>query len=201
MSFISFRNGNKRFRWNCFGLKVVFLIPFALGWGESVRAQQSEVPIKNFREWPYALESVTNVSRNRDDLKRFYQRVITTYPKRGTLDELNLDFLFSNFGYSSFFCRRMILSDSETRPENRWLHSNFDFLKAPQEQAMSSWHQVMDEYSRLFWARELRAEERVILIEMVENLLGDFLVRQQSNVDVLLGVCVAFSNSFEFVLK
>jgi len=166
-----------------------------------INANSQNIYIKNFRELPMSLEHATGVSRFYADIFNFYNRNSNTFPQFGIFDELGSDFLFVNTSYASLFCNRMILSDKNKTPANRWIHTLLDFNQNPNQVPNDILIFTLNEYSQIFYQRDLEENEKNYFIELYKELPKHIEQSPLSTHLLWLGICTTFGTSFDFLRK
>jgi hypothetical protein len=163
-------------------------------------ANASDIPIKNFLQIPYALESATGISAKTPDILSYYSNQKGKFPLRGELNEITVPEVLSQMSYASYFCEKMIVSDINLPAAQRWVHKSFDFTKKPSDWSDAQTMSVFTDYAEIFWQRSLDSEEIDILKTEVRAMRANFPNEAASNKGLLTSVCSAMAGSFAFIL-
>ncbi len=166
------------------------------GWA----AQASNIPIKNFLQIPYALESATGVSAKTPDILTYYSNQKGKFPLRGELNEITVPEVLSQMSYASYFCSKMIATDANLPAAQRWVHKGFDFTVKPNNWSDAQIMSVFSDYAEIFWQRNLDSDEIDILKTEVREMKKNFPNETASNAGLLTSVCAAMAGSFAFIL-
>ncbi|MCB0393497.1 MAG: hypothetical protein KDD25_02995 [Bdellovibrionales bacterium] len=179
------------------GLLSLLTITMVLTIGQFASA---DVRIKNFRLIPFFFENATGVSRFHPEIEEYYNSFFTKFPKYGNLEELKVDYIFSNVSYSSFVCKRMIEQDAKLASSQRRGHKLFDFDKSVRSQTDAAWNESFDYYSSIFWFIEPSRQDADDFLELAGSLKGTFSDTKGSNAPTLMALCSLVASSFNATL-
>lgn len=166
--------------------------------GFSVSA--SDIPIKNFLQIPYALESATGISAKTPDILTYYSNQKGKFPLRGEMNEITVPEVLSQMSYASYFCEKMIMTDMNLPAAQRWVHKGFDFNVKPANWSDAQIMSVFVDYAEIFWQRNLDSDEIDILKTEVRAMRANFPNEVASNKGLLTSVCSAMAGTFAFIL-
>lgn len=163
-------------------------------------AQSSDHPIKNFLQIPYSFESATGISQKTPDIAGYYSNQKGKLPQKGFLSEINVPGVLTQMSYGSLFCEKLILSDSKLAPTARWVHKQIDFGQKASDWADAKILSVLQEYSEIFWQRDLEADELGIFRTEFSALRSTFPNNVASNQPLLTSICSVFAGSLNFLI-
>jgi hypothetical protein len=179
-----------------FGLSVLIALGVVLS-ASDARA----VSLKNFRELAAFYSSATGIAMTEPRVAAAYLNVKSRLPKAGTVDEFSSPSVLGAVELSSAFCGAFISVEAAAQPANRRAHQTVDFTKSPRVLVDGDIMAAIKNYARLFWQRELKADEDKVLLASVTRLKALSTDNAAGTRQLFLATCTQVATSLDALIN
>jgi hypothetical protein len=178
--------------------KIFYLMAFLF---YSTHSLAAVVKIKNFREIYSSLATMMNMNESNQTLKDAFVLVKDRLPKTGSAQEFSSPTLMALTELSGTFCRETISKEEKLGYGERTLFSDINFDRGPIQFSSYLSDVLSKKLSRIFWQREIRPEESVVIENLIFSSIGKNLTNPAETEKIVQVVCTAFTSSLAFITK
>jgi hypothetical protein len=120
--------------------------------------------LRNFREYPAALEAVTGVRMSDPEVAASYRRVATLLPITGDPGEMSSPMLLAATELAGVFCAKVVAVEAATTVPLRLLFKRVDFTRGPAQFGDADWRALVGDLSTAFYQRPADDDEALELV-------------------------------------
>jgi hypothetical protein len=159
------------------------------------------VSLKNFRELAAFYSAATGIPLSDPKVAAAYQNAKSRLPKAGTVDEFSSPAVLGAIELSGVFCTQFITAEAAAPAANRRAHQQIDFTKAPNALADADVMSAVHAYAKLFWLRDVRADEDTLLQTTVTHMKAASTNNPAGTKQMFLAMCTQVATSIDALVN
>jgi hypothetical protein len=161
---------------------------------------EDPIVIKNFREIFESLSVASGVTADTATMSA-YNSFKPVLPKFGNPEEYSAAMQIAVIRLAGYFCRSLITQDAaKTDPVLRRAHKSVNFSAGPVGLSEIVRKDVLSNYAKLYWQRDLSTTELKSMQNMADALIARAPTTTTGTRNVCLAMCTAVASSLEFLV-